>query len=155
MSDLRCLRCGYDLRGLEFRGDQERCPECGRLTDLHILAIELVDRQRRCRRFEREIYVAVTIVLGLMLASVAGHEWPSVSIWSRIRTIFTPSGVGFALALLPLAAALTMPILTERSGTSRLAFMAFAVALLLVAPPVFSLPALAGGVLLYHTAAAR
>jgi hypothetical protein len=71
MNDLRCMKCGYDLHGLEFPENRERCPECGRITDLDFLAHDLVRHKRAARIADRELSVALAIMLLIMLSSVA------------------------------------------------------------------------------------
>ena len=45
-TNLACRYCGYDMRGLTFVENVARCPECGRMTDLPILAADLVDQHQ-------------------------------------------------------------------------------------------------------------
>lgn len=48
--DVLCLRCGYNLRGL----DVPRCPECGALRGFTVPMEELGIREEELRQTERE-----------------------------------------------------------------------------------------------------
>jgi hypothetical protein len=48
--DLYCMRCGYNLRGLD--GDPRRCPECAYDNPLEHLLISAADIKRQLRKLE-------------------------------------------------------------------------------------------------------
>ena len=62
-SDLYCLKCGYNLRGLS--GDPVRCPECGFLNPVEIAEIPAEAIKRQLKRMETApaLSAAVTAIL--------------------------------------------------------------------------------------------
>jgi hypothetical protein len=59
--NLRCLTCGYNLRGLA--GDPVRCPECGQLNPLGEAEIPEALITARLRRWEASLVVCVGALL--------------------------------------------------------------------------------------------
>ena len=60
--ELRCLACGYDLRGIEPRGEALLCPECGQSTTI----IAIVEHFARRQRMQRAVALAAAAVVALI-----------------------------------------------------------------------------------------
>lgn len=111
-TDLYCLECGYNLRGLS--GDPRRCPECFHMNPVGDLVIPADDIRRQIRKMEggAGLCVAGLLIIVLGLWSFLGTEGVlvlmssalvGVAVWSRGMVRFRDScrdraGWGWALA---------------------------------------------------------
>ena len=74
--DLYCMTCGYNLRGLS--GDPVRCPECGGLNSLGVIAVPATYIRSALRHMETAPTLGVAFALGagvcVLLAGLL--PWP-------------------------------------------------------------------------------
>jgi predicted RNA-binding Zn-ribbon protein involved in translation (DUF1610 family) len=59
--ELRCVSCGYDLRGLPAAHTAFRCPECGTMNEI----LSIVAENQRRRQSARDLTMAA--IIGLLI----------------------------------------------------------------------------------------
>jgi predicted RNA-binding Zn-ribbon protein involved in translation (DUF1610 family) len=64
---LRCVSCGYDLRGLSAKGTAFDCPECGTVNELTAIIEDNQRRQRTVRDVMSAAAVGLLIIGGLIV----------------------------------------------------------------------------------------
>lgn len=82
---LRCVSCGYDLRGLPAQQTAFRCPECGNLNEI----LSIVAENQRRRRSARDLAMASIIALFAVGALTLGPAVKS-SLGADAVAIFAP-----------------------------------------------------------------
>jgi hypothetical protein len=96
---LRCPSCDYDLHGQQIAADDVvRCPECGAVTSLNIIAATLVHRRRRERRVFADLMIALALFAAAMLLSIVlGDLLPRDEMALRARFLFSAMAPTVAL----------------------------------------------------------
>jgi hypothetical protein len=156
MSDLRCQRCRYELRGLDVRRDIIQCPECGGLTDLKVLARDLVAAKRRRRSVAADVTIMIVLALGMILLGAVFDEFAAAAaLGERLAFLATKNGLGVALATALLVFILSLPVWCELPRLDRVCFALGTACLLIVVPMPWSAPLLVAWIVGFHAWSVR
>ena len=147
MSDLRCQHCDYQLRGIALNANCLRCPECGGVTQLDVLAAELVRRRREARLMHRDIALVAGLGMGMIVLSLVGIRWLISS--QGIDFLFSRAGLGTLTALSLFAYAVTTPMWWARPRPERAAVALGAALLLMVVPLPWAMLVAGGWLVLF------
>lgn len=140
MSTLRCPRCDYDVRGSLLWQNTVRCPECGVVVSLDALAAFLVRRRKKTRSMWMEFAGAVAVMMIVLLGNILYDAPPGLELFEKCMLVLSVEpALIVALLAIPLMLGITCRSWSDLFTRHRVAFVCFAVLVVLIFPPTAAL----------------